>query len=136
MKVQVIYFSRKGSTKKVADVIASEMDVEPEDVKNVELKKDTIVFLGSGCYGGKPSKQIIDFIEDNDFNGTSVGLFGTSGSGIGKEVDEMEKQLSLKNAKIIGKFFCKGKFTIMNRDKPNDKDLNEAKMFANKLKHY
>ena len=33
MNVQVIYFSRKGSTKKVADAIASEFGVNAEDVK-------------------------------------------------------------------------------------------------------
>ena len=40
MKYQVIFFSRNGSTKKVADAIACELNVEAEDVKTAELNKD------------------------------------------------------------------------------------------------
>lgn len=81
MKTQVIYFSRKGSTKKVADAIASELNVKSEDVKNAKLKDDAFIFLGSGNYGGKPGKQMIKFIEENDFKSRNVALFGTSGGG-------------------------------------------------------
>ena len=36
MEYQVIYFSRKGGTKKVADAIASELSVNAEDVKTAK----------------------------------------------------------------------------------------------------
>jgi flavodoxin len=44
MNYQVIYFSRKGSTKKVADAIASTIKVESKDVKKASLKKDSMLF--------------------------------------------------------------------------------------------
>ena len=133
MKFQVIYFSRKGSTKKVADAIASELNVKSEDVKDAKLTNDSFVFLGSGCYGSKPGKIMIKFIEDNNFKSNNVALFGTSGGGEVAEVNEMENLLKTKQTKINGKFFCKGKFFIMNRGKPSNKDLEEAKKFANKM---
>jgi hypothetical protein len=61
-------------------------------------------------------------------------LFGTSGSGKGEEVNEMEGFLNTREASIKGKFFCKGKFMFTNRGRPNDDDLEEAKKFAQGLK--
>ena len=86
MDYQVIYFSKKGNTKKIAEAIASELGIEAEDVTDAKLKDDVFVFLGSGCYGGKPGKSMTEFIEDNTFNARTVALFGTSGAGEGVEV--------------------------------------------------
>ena len=37
------------------------------------------LFLGSGCYDGRSGKEMVRFIERNDFTGRSIALFGTSG---------------------------------------------------------
>jgi flavodoxin I len=134
MDYQVIYFSRKGNTKKIADAIASELSAKAEDVKDAKLKDNCFVFLGSGCYGGKPAKVMIKFIEDNTFTSKNVALFGTSGAGEGAELIEMENILNNKDACIKGKFFCKGKFLFANRGRPNNEDLENAKKFANNIK--
>ena len=133
MKVQIIYFSRKGSTKKIADAIASEFDVNAEDVKTSKLNKDSFIFLGSGCYGGKPGKHMKKFIENNDFNSRNVALFGTSGGGVGKETDAMETLLKKKDAFVKGKFFCQGRLWFINKDKPSNNDLDHAKKFAKNM---
>jgi flavodoxin I len=134
MKFQVIYFSKLGNTKKVAKAISLELSVESENVKAAELKDDCLVFLGSGCYGSKPAKLMVDFIENNDFNSRNVVLFGTSGSGNGLEVSEMENMLKDKGANIKGKFFCKGKFLFLNRGKPSNEDYNNVKKFAKDMR--
>ena len=133
MKFQVIYFSRKGSTKKIADEIASQLGVNAEAVKNAKLSKDSFIFLGSGCYGSKPGKHMKKFIEKNDFKSRNVALFGTSGGGEGKEVDFMEDLLKNEGAFVKGKFFCKGKFWFGNKHRPNADDLEGAKRFAKKI---
>jgi len=133
MKFQVIYFSGKGSTKKIADQIATELGVNAEVVKNATLSKDSFIFLGSGCYGSKPGKNMKKFIEKNDFKSRNVALFGTSGGGEGKGVDFMEDLLKNKGAFVKGKFFCKGKFWFGNKNRPNADDLNGAKKFAKKM---
>jgi flavodoxin I len=133
MEFQVIYFSRRGSTKKIADAIATELKIVAEDVKKAKLKQNTFIFLGSGCYGGKPGKIMTRFIEKNDFTEKKVALFGTSGGGEGKEIVVMETQLKDKNAHVNGKFFCQGKFWFGNKDKPNNEDLDNAKKFAKQM---
>lgn len=62
-------------------------------------------------------------------------MFGTSGGGTGEEVKAMEDMLNKKGANVKGKIFCKGKFFIMNRKKPDRKDLEEAKKFAKDMKN-
>ena len=133
MNYQVIYFSRKGSTKKIADAIASELNVKAEDVKNAKLNEDTFIFLGSGCYGGKPGKHMTQFIENNDFKSRNIALFGTSGGGGGKEVNFMENMLKDKGVIVKNKFYCRGKFWFINSKKPDNDDLNKAKKFAKEI---
>lgn len=133
MSYQVIYFSRKGSTKKIADAIALELGVTAEDVKKAKLHKDSFIFLGSGCYGGKPGKHMTTFIENNDFTKRNVALFGTSGGGDGKETEAMESMLKDKDAVVEGKYFCQGRFWFGNKDKPSNKDLDDAKKFTKNM---
>lgn len=133
MNVQVIYFSRAGQTKKIAETIASECDVQPESVTDAKLQDNSFVFLGSGCYGGKAGKEMKEFIETNDFPSKSIALFGTSGGGVGKEVEDMKKMLFEKEINVKGEFYCKGKFWIINRKKPDETDLNNAQNFAKEM---
>jgi len=130
MNIQVLYYSKTGKTKKVAVAIASALNVHEQNIRDTKLDEGSFVFLGSGCYGGKPGKDMMNFIMNNDFTTRNVALFGTSGSGEGKEVTEMEESLNSKGANIIDRFFCKGKFLLVNRGRPNAEDLEGAKEFA------
>jgi flavodoxin len=83
--------SRGGNTKEVADAIAGELGVTAEDVKTASLgPPDGVLFLGSGCYGGRPGEYMAEFTENNDFRDRRVTLFGTSGGGAGIEVRTLE----------------------------------------------
>ena len=74
---EVIYYSNTGNTKKVAEAIATELGITAEHVKAKEsLAKDSFLFLGSGCYVGKPGGIMQEFIKGNDFKGRQVALFG------------------------------------------------------------
>ena len=133
---EVVYYSITGNTKKVAEVIAAELGVKAENVKaKQELAKDSFVFLGSGCYGYKPGRKLRKFIASNDFKGRQVALFGTSGSGEGAEVRAMGELLKPKGALIKGSFYCQGKsFFLFNRGHPSQKELANAREFANEMK--
>ena len=72
MEFQVIYFSKLGNTKKIAEAIASELNVKAEDVKDAKLNECALVFLGSGCYGGEAAKIMTKFSGDNDFKSKNV----------------------------------------------------------------
>ena len=134
---QIIYYSRGGNTRKVAEAIAEELQVNATNVNNAsigEIDNEMVLFLGSGNYGGRPGSKIIEFIKKNDFSNMQVALFGTSGGGKGNELKLMEEIIELNGATVKGKFYCKGKtFGLINRRNPTAEELNEAKSFAQKM---
>ena len=135
MKYSVIYYSKTGNTKKLADSIAGELGIESVNVNKAEnVGGDSTVFLGSGLYANKIGREMTDFISRNDFRGVKVALFGTSGEGNGREVGEMERLLKQKGAIVAGRYFCRGKFLLFARGHPNKEEIEGAGKFARKIR--
>ncbi len=132
---QVLYYSRGGNTKKLADVIAKELKTGAEDVRTSSLSAGAeIVFLGSGCYGGKPGQDMSKFIASGNFQGRKVALFGTSNGGLGHELRDMEGSLQQKGATILGSYYCKGQFLkFFSKGHPDKEDLDSARKFAREM---
>jgi flavodoxin len=132
---EVVYFSRGGNTRKLAAAIANELNVKARHIISVKtLAEDGDLFLGSGLYLLRPSKLVRNFINNNDFRGKKVALFGTSTTGIGIETMGMERLLKRKGAVIIGKYYCPGKFMFLRKQRPATKDLEKAKDFTRSIK--
>lgn len=139
----VMYFSRGGSTQKLAAAIAGELEVTPRHVRRVtSLPEGADIFLGSGLYFMRPARMVRDFIRTHDFHGRRVALFGTSNSGLSIETLWMEWLLKRKGAVVIGKYHCPGKFAFrfgtlrlcLRGGRPSDGDLEGARRFARSIK--
>ena len=129
--VAVLVDSRGGNTRKVANAIAEELGVKAENVP-ASLPDATILFLGSGTYGGKPGEAMIKFLESGNFSGRSVAIFSTSGgvAGAEKMISAMTDPLRQRGATILGAYQCRGKTFIVNWGHPDRQDLENAKKFA------
>ncbi len=126
-----IYDSRTGNTRKLAEAMAAELGIKAEDVKDASLDAgDGILFLGSGCYGSQPGKNMLKFIETHDLQGRRVALFGTSCGGAGNEVKVMAEALKGKGATVIGSCYCRGKFLLFSGGHPDAADIGAARKFA------
>jgi flavodoxin len=134
-EVSVFVDSRGGNTKKVADAIAEELGITVGDITTSSPDDATILFLGSGTYGGKPGEVMMKFIESGNLSGHKVAIFGTSASLTGgqKMIDAMSDSLKRKGATIVGSYRCKGKFFLVNRGHPTKEDLDNAKKFAREM---
>jgi flavodoxin I len=139
----VIYFSRAGSTRRLATAIADELGVKARHLRSVpSLPEAADVFLGSGLYFMRPPRLVREFIRNNDFRGRKIALFGTSSSGIGIEVLWMAWLLKRKGAIISGKYHCPGQFFLrcagrflyFRKGRPASRDLEKAKRFAGSLR--
>lgn len=134
---QVLFYSRSGNTKKIAEAIASEVGVKAEDVKAASIDPGaSVVFLGSGCYGGKPGVDMAKFIEASDFDGRKVALFGTSADIMGNETIVMAEALKRKGVSVVGSYHCKGQHKaifFLGRGHPNGEDLAGAKKIAREM---
>lgn len=132
---QVLFYTRSGNTRKLADAIAEELGVKAMDVKTASISPAPgVLFLGSGCYGSRPGADMTKFIQANDFTGRKVALFSTSWMNAGKELDLMATDLKSKGATIIGSYHCKGKtYVLFNRGHPDQADLAAGKKFAQEM---
>lgn len=127
--------SRGGNTRRVADAIAAEAGTAVGDITAPLPEDATIVFLGSGTYGGAPGIAMMTFVTDNDFSGHTVAIFGTSmrPEGARQMIAAMADALERKGATVAGTFDCRGKFLLFSRGHPDEADLANARTFAREM---
>ncbi|MFV0361584.1 MAG: flavodoxin domain-containing protein [Suipraeoptans sp.] len=134
MKIAVRYYTKSGNTKKVAETIASKLRVEAYDLSE-EVSEDTdILFLGSSLYAFDIEASVKDYISKLDKGKIqTVALFGTSA--ITKSGNrKMEKLVLSKGIPVVPQYYhCKGEFKGINKGRPNENDLEDARKFADSV---
>jgi flavodoxin len=129
MKPCIVYFSRTGNTKRLAEAIANQIEAPIFDIVSTEPtvfdSYDTIVF-GTPVEGASPAKEIQAFVERlPNGQGKKVGLFCTYRIfGNERAMKKLEKILASKEYEVILKTSKKG----MKPEEPADfsKILNEV----------
>jgi flavodoxin len=138
------------NTEKVAKVLAKVLDAQikwPEQIDLLELQEYDLVGFGSGIYGAKHHKLILNLADKlPKVVGKKAFIYSTSAI-MGKEKVEVDhrplrEKLQSKGYIIIDEFACKGfntnsflkYFGGMNKGRPNAQDLENAKKFAENLK--
>ncbi|MDN5360880.1 MAG: hypothetical protein PWQ84_1943 [Thermotogaceae bacterium] len=71
MKNLVLYASRKGNTKEIAETIATELHSEAIDLKKVDIERINLgdvdnIFLGSGIYAGFLNGKVKKFLKSDN----------------------------------------------------------------------
>jgi len=144
MNFLVVYFSRGGKTRKVAEAIAQELGCEAVDVKKEtpDVSGVELLIVGSGQYVGKLNsphvrmyKTLQGFLDRLQPSSKSkAAVFATAGGPDPKCIYAMEEVLETKGYKVISSFKCRGQFLFFNRGHPTKDDLKNAKAFASDLK--
>lgn len=136
MKTEVVYYSRSGNTKKVADAIAQELGKVSKPVPlDYPIERTGILFLGAGAYKGKVSKKMKEFIDTLTLErARNVVLFGTSVFKDQKHLTYMRNLIKAKGINVYDETFnCPGKLFLLKAGSPNDNDLKEAREFARSI---
>lgn len=132
MKTMIIYASKTGHTKKIANAMAEQLGVTSKNIREKPVIENVdLLFIGSGVYGGKASPDLIQFISTlNSTNIKNVVLFSTCTSGK-DNMKDLKDMLVSKGIHVMDKsFVCKGQFLLFSRKHPDDMDLQNAKRFA------
>ena len=113
--------------------------VNVNDVNITELQNYDLIGFGSGIYGGKFHKTMLNLIEKlpSVANKKSF-LFSTSSMGKIGYNSYIEEKLKGKGFEIIGNFSCKGYDTFgpfkliggIGKGRPNEEDIKKAQNFA------
>jgi len=134
MMYQVLYYSKGGNTRKLADAIAGELGVKAGDIRASSLDPGAkIILLGSGVYAAKPGEDILRFVESHDFSGRTVAIFSTSWRTGEKAFDGVADDLKRKGAIVQRGYHCKGRAGFFNLGHPNREDLDGARKFAREM---
>lgn len=154
MKNLIIYDSLYGNTQKIAQTIAENIgkDTKLINVKNVkkeDLKNIKTLILGSPTHAGRPTKNIIDFINTighNELMDINITAFDTAISKEGKgffiktiinffgyAAEKIAKLLQSKNGKLI---VPSHGFFVLDKEGPLEKNqLAIAKKWALQIKN-
>jgi flavodoxin len=128
---EVVYYSFSGNTRKVAEAIAAELKVRAQDVRGIDsLPRYSNVILGTGCYGGSLPGEVTEFLKRCRIAGGHIALFTTSAFGVGKELDNIERQLNNRGIDVTARFDCGGQFLMAKRGHPTTEELEQARRFA------
>ena len=149
MKILLICVSiHHGNTEKIAKAMAEVLDVEikkPSEVNIEEITKYDLIGFGSGIYNRKHHRSLFELINKLKIQNHNKGfIFSTAMAPFKVLHKPLKESLIDKGFDIIGEFSCKGfmsdSFTKyifggLNKGRPNEKDLENARKFAEELKN-
>jgi flavodoxin len=135
------------NTQKIAEAMAEVLNafvIKPEEVKIEELNQYDLIGFGSGIYLWKQHRALLKLADSLPEMNKNCFLFSTSGDknqDIAKWHKPLKDRLVKKGFKVLGDFNCLGWDTIgplklfggMNKGRPDEKDLENAKEFAKKM---
>jgi len=130
MKTLVVYYSRTGKTRFVAEKVASELKAEIEEVVDLKNRSGRFGFLKAGydatrgneteigetqkspkdfelivvgtpVWNSRPVSAISTYLKRNDFAGKKVAVFCTN-DGMGKEKAVERTKALISNGNIVG----------------------------------
>jgi flavodoxin len=154
----IVYSYHHNNTQKVAEVMAKVLDAEiktPQQTNPEELQNYDLVGFGSGIDSGKNYPELLDFASKlPQVANKKAFVVSTSGMPVGvsgqQKVEEytnkchtaLKATLQSKGYTIVGEFGCAGfntnkflkYFGGINKGRPNEEDLKNAEVFAEKLK--
>ena len=128
--INVIYSSRSGNTKKIADAIAYECEVDAIDVHEPNNITGTdLLFVGMGIYAGKPDGDMLDYLDQLPVNAIKgAAVFSTSATGndhLGLAINLLEH----KGVQVYPRhLLLKGKFLLMNKGKPGKRSWRKPEI--------
>ena len=132
MIINLIYTSKTGHTEQIAKAMASVLNVDPIDISQPHvLNKTDLLFVGTGIYGGKPDRALLDYLDNlpaNQIKGAAI----FSSSVTNKDQTELVVNvLRQKSIEVLGtRFTCRGQFLLFGWGHPDLSDLRKAKEFA------
>ena len=148
--IAIVYASiHHGNTRKVAELLAAELSADLFSVdqvrsKGVNLDRYDLVGLGSGVYFGRHHASLRRLVESWSQSPRSIFIFSTAGLPFLRWIQHgaLRRRLIRKSCHVVAEFCCRGWDTVgplwlmggINREHPDTKDMNRAKVFARHLK--
>lgn len=135
MGKEIVYASKTGHSKKIAEAIAKELNLKVQDIsQKPKLENVDLLYIVGGIYGGKSQPELLNYLDTLDNTMVKKAVLMTS-SASGKTGQEDVREVLTKKGIEVAKeeFVCPGSFLIVKMKHPNQEDIREAVEFAKKL---
>jgi flavodoxin len=128
MNISVIYYSKLGHSKKIAQAIADELGVKAQDIRdNPEIKDIESLYVVSGIYGGKSAPDMLEFLKTLDGQQIKQAYLLTSSGGKTTRAAEVRTVLTKLGIPVAEeKFTCQGAIFLFGMGHPNKADIQNA----------
>jgi flavodoxin len=142
MKPIVVYASKSGNTKKIADSIASALNcsavkVDANPASYPSLEGFDVVFLGCGIFAGTPNEDIVKFVSSLKAGGDKLFLLFLTWGGAPKSdknaLQRLTALLKEKQLQVYGEHFAAyggWKGILMKRGHPKPEEIQAAANWA------
>lgn len=134
MKTKVIYYTKTGHSKKIANAIAKSLDITAQDIKQNKVIDETdLLFIVGGIYANDSMPEMKDYVKKLDYSKVKKVVLVTSCTTNKTPQTNIRKILEENKIEVSNdEFICKGSFLFFGIGHPNKEDINNAVEFAKK----
>jgi flavodoxin len=142
MKPIVVYASKSGNTKKIADTIAAQIGAKAYSVSLdstiVPLEDFDVIFAGTGIYAGSPNQDFEKYLTALNLKEPKQFVLFLTWGGAGRTNQQVKAKLQsileAKGHKVLNEYFaCYGGWKLLRRGRPNSDDVKAASEWAKKI---
>ncbi len=133
-KAAIVYYSKTGNTKKLALAIGQATNADVHTTEDSSNEYVDVLFIGASVYKFGVDKSIVEYIKNLDASKVgSVAIFSTS-CHLQMAYPKISELLKVKGIKVFeDNFHCAGQFFMLNKNRPNEVDIENVKNFAKKI---
>lgn len=135
MKTAVVYFSKTGHSRKIANAIAASFGVQAMDLKtSPQFDAVDMLYVVGGIYAGANDPKMLAAVKNIDGSKVKQAVLITSCVSKRMKQDQARQALQQKGIQVVtDEFICQGNFLFFGLGHPNQTELDEAVSFARKI---
>lgn len=131
VKIEILYRSMTGHSKKIAKAISNALDVIPQSIKkNPVLDGVDIAFIVGGIYSGNSLPDTLEYIKTLMPTAVKQVALITSSTQDKTGQIKVREILESNQIKVIDEYRCRGNFLFLKMGHPNKKEIAGAVEFA------
>lgn len=142
MKAAVIYASKSGNTKKIAEAIAQQIGTQAHnisrDTQYPSIENVDIIFIGTGIHAGTPNPDIEKYLTALNLTEPKQFVLFITWGGAGRTDQQVKAKLQTilehQGHRVLRDYFtCYGGWKLLRRGRPNTDDIKSAAEWAEKI---
>lgn len=132
MNNAVIYYTKLGHSKKIAEAVADELGVKALDIReNPKLDDLDLLYIVSGIYGGVSAPELLRYLKTLDPKQIKKTFLLTSSGGKTTPATNIRTLLTELGIPVAEEeFTCQGAIFFVGLGHPNKTDLQNAVHFT------